>query len=311
MPDTTKEIQQAVLLIKAGKTVAFPTETVYGLGADAFNDKAVAEIFVIKGRPQFNPLILHFADMAVAEETVYFNDTARLLAQRFWAGPLTFVLPRKNKKISYLVSAGLETLAVRMPSHPIAKQFLQAVQVPIAAPSANISGTVSPTASAHVKDAFKNKVFVLEGGSSAVGLESTVLDLTSDNPVILRAGFITPEDISKVLDREVTISKGNPDAPHSPGQLLSHYAPILPVRINAAAKLYDNEAFIGFGKGYPFADLNLSKAGDLKEAAANLFSYLHILDDKEKYRSIAIAPIPEQGIGLAINDRIRRAAYPR
>lgn len=305
------DIEKACSLIKSGELVAFPTETVYGLGANAYDDKAVASIFETKGRPQFNPLIVHTFSVEEAKKVVAFNDRADRLVQKFWAGPLTLILPRKDKKISYLVSAGLDTLGIRMPSHPVAKRFLREVGVPVAAPSANISGTISPTTAAHVKESFKNKpVFVIEGGKSEVGLESTIIELTGDKPVLLRAGFITPEQISACLDEEVVISDGNPNKPHSPGQLLSHYAPSLPVRINATSRM-GKEAFLAFGKGFPDADMNLSENGDLREAAANLFAFLHLLDDKTKYDGIAIAPIENKGIGLAINDRIKRASYNR
>ncbi len=303
---------KAASLIKQGKLVAFPTETVYGLGANAYDDKAVASIFEAKGRPQFNPLIVHTFSVAEAEKIVFFNERAYKLVRAFWPGPLTLILPRKDKKISYLVSAGLDTLGVRMPSHPVAQAFLKSAGVPVAAPSANVSGTISPTTAKHVRNSFKNNndIFVLEGGKSEVGLESTIIELTGDKPVLLRAGFVTPEQISAVLGEEVVISDGNPDKPHSPGQLLSHYAPSLPVRINATEKKV-GEAFLAFGGGYSDADMNLSESGDLKEAAANLFAFLHLLDDKKKYDGIAIAPIKNEGIGLAINDRIRRASYPR
>lgn len=306
-----RDIQNAAAMIRSGELVAFPTETVYGLGANAYNDKAVAMIFETKGRPQFNPLIVHTFAIAEAEKTVHFNEKALKLAKKFWPGPLTLVLPRKDKRISYLVSAGLETLGIRFPSHSVARRFLEKVGVPVAAPSANVSGTISPTTAQHVRDSFKTeKLFILEGKKSQVGLESTILDLSAEKPVLLRAGFITPDEIARELDEEVIIFDGNPSKPHSPGQLLSHYAPSLPVRINASEKI-GREAFLAFGEGYPDADMNLSEKGDLREAAANLFDYLHILDNKSKYDGIAIAPIVNEGIGLAINDRIRRASYKK
>ena len=309
--ESNNAVEQAATLIQRGELVAFPTETVYGLGANAYDDKAVAGIFEAKGRPQFNPLIVHTFSVEEAEKIVHFNARAYKLVKAFWAGPLTLILPRKDKRISYLVSAGLDTLGIRMPSHPIAQRFLRAAKVPVAAPSANISGTISPTTSSHVKESFKdNPLFVIDGGRSAVGLESTIIELTGDKPVLLRAGFITPKQISACLDEEVIISDGNPHKPHSPGQLLSHYAPTLPVRINATSRI-GKEAFLAFGDGFPDADMNLSSTGDLKEAAANLFAFLHLLDDKTRYDGIAIAPIKNEGIGLAINDRIKRASYPR
>ncbi len=302
------DIQKAASLIKEGGLVAFPTETVYGLGANAYDDKAVAAIFEAKGRPQFNPLIVHVATVEAAREVVHFNAMAEVLAKQFWPGPLTFVLPRKDKRVSYLVSAGLETLAVRMPSHLIANKFLAACEVPVAAPSANISGRVSPTRYEHVAEALADKVgMILDGGASEVGLESTVVDLTTEVPVLLRAGGVTLEDLEKVLGQKVIVSgESAPAAPRSPGQLLSHYAPSLPVRINAEYAR-EGEAFLGFGK-CEGATLNLSKSGDLKEAAANLFAFLRLLDKAEDFSGIAVAPIPSVGIGLAINDRLRRAA---
>ena len=302
------DIQKAALLIKEGGLVAFPTETVYGLGASAYDDKAVAAIFEVKGRPQFNPLIVHVADLEVAREVVCFNSVAEVLAKKFWPGPLTFVLPKKDKRVSYLVSAGLDTLAVRMPSHPIARQFLAACEVPVAAPSANISGRVSPTKYEHVAEALADKVgMILDGGASEVGLESTVVDLTTNAPVLLRAGGVTVEELEEVLGQKIVISgESAPAAPRSPGQLLSHYAPSLPVRINAESA-HDGEAFLGFGE-CEGATLNLSKSGDLKEAAANLFAYLRLLDKGTDFKGIAVAPIPSVGIGLAINDRLKRAA---
>ena len=301
-------IQKAALLIREGGLVAFPTETVYGLGANAYDDKAVAAIFEVKGRPQFNPLIVHVAGLEAAREVVCFNAMAEVLAKKFWPGPLTFVLPRKDKRVSYLVSAGLETLAVRMPSHPIAKRFLAACEVPVAAPSANISGRVSPTRYEHVAEALADKIgMILDGGASEVGLESTVVDLTTEVPVLLRAGGVTVEELEEALGQKVIISgESAPAAPRSPGQLLSHYAPSLPVRINAEYA-HEGEAFLGFGE-CEGATLNLSRSGDLKEAAANLFAYLRLLDKAADFKGIAVAPIPSVGIGLAINDRLKRAA---
>lgn len=306
-----QDIKNASLIIKRGGLVAFPTETVYGLGANAFDDKAVAEIFICKGRPQFNPLIVHIASLKQAKDIVSFNDWADRLANAFWPGPITFVLPRKDERISLLVSAGLDTLAVRMPAHPVAREFLEATSLPIAAPSANISGTLSPTTADDVKSSLGDRVeMVLDGGSCEVGLESTIVDLTGDVPVLLRAGGITLEHLEDVLGFEVIVSAGNPNAPKSPGQLLSHYAPFRPLRINASEPR-DGEFFIGFGAGDKSAKapLNLSKRADLKEAAANLFSFLRLADKAEGYAKIAIAPVPKDGVGLAINDRLKRAQH--
>ncbi len=308
------DIRKAGEILRAGGLVAFPTETVYGLGANAYSDQAVAEIFAVKGRPQFNPLIVHVSSVNSAEEIVVFSDTATLLAKHFCPGPLTLVLPRKDTKISYLVSAGLDTVAVRMPSHPLAHALLLEAGVPVAAPSANVSGTLSPTCAEDVKASLGSRIdMILDGGASDVGVESTVLDLTSDTPALLRAGGVTVEEIEKVLGKTLLKSDSahkEVEVPRSPGQLLSHYAPKLPVRINVTEPLPD-EAFLGFGSLNKGEVLNLSPSGDLKEAAANLFRYLRRLDQPETFSGIAVAPIPAKGLGLAINDRLTRASFPR
>lgn len=304
-----ESIAEAVKRLKAGELVAFPTETVYGLGADAHNDTAVASIFEAKGRPQFNPLIAHIADKSWVEDFAVMTDIAKQLIEHFWPAPLTLVMKRAEKcPISYLVSAGLDTVAVRMPAHPAAREIIKAFGRPIAAPSANISGTISPTTAKHVSEGLGKKVpLILDGGACSVGLESTVLDVRGDIPVLLRAGGLTVEEIEKAIGMKIVFSENNPEAPRSPGQLLSHYAPSLPVRLNAS-KAREGEAFLGFGKAEN-ATLNLSPNGDLKEAAANLFSYMRALDNKQ-HTGIAVMPIPMTGLGLAINDRLKRAAYP-
>lgn len=303
-------ISEAARLIRDGELVAFPTETVYGLGADATNERAVAKIFEAKGRPHFNPLISHVLDAAEAQRFVRWNDTAEKLAASFWPGPLTLVLPRGvNSPIALLATAGLDTVAIRAPAHPMAQALIHASGRPIAAPSANRSGAVSPTLAEHVAQSLGDRVkLILDGGPCAVGLESTVLDLTAATPTLLRPGGATREEIEAVIG-PVALSNAIPsgDAAHkSPGQLASHYAPSRPVRLEAIAA-EAGEALLGFGPNAPTATLNLSPTGDLAEAAANLFAHLRALDSPGVTR-IAVMPIPQTGLGLAINDRLRRAA---
>jgi len=306
----TAIVERAAQLIRAGRLVAFPTETVYGLGADATQDRAVAAIFAAKGRPAFNPLIAHVLDAAEARRHVVWSDTAERLAAAFWPGPLTLVLPRvEGCRLSLLASAGLDTAAVRAPSHPIARDLIAASGVPIAAPSANRSGAISPTRPEHVVESLGDAVdLVIDGGPCDVGLESTVLDLTTPTPTLLRHGGTTREAIQTVIG---TVDEGPAigvaGTLHSPGQLESHYAPRAAVRLNATTA-EPGEAALGFGR---FAGaMNLSPSGDLVEAAANLFAMLRALDTPGISR-IAVAPIPENGLGVAINDRLRRAAAPR
>ena len=310
-------VARAALLLHQGKLVAFPTETVYGLGADATNDRAVAAIYAAKGRPQFNPLIIHVAETEALDHLIEWNETARLLASQFWPGPLTLVLPRqKNCPVSLLASAGMNTLAVRIPSHPVAQQLLREVRLPIAAPSANASGKLSPTTPFHVADSLGDEVdLILAGGKSQIGLESTVVSLISPKPLILRPGGVTKEQLEKHLGAidvvSETQSKNHLSSGHlSPGLLSSHYAPNLPLRLGADSIL-ENEALLAFGsdsfiKGGA-TRLNLSPQGDLHEAAANLFAMLRQLD-KPYFRRIAVMPIPSVGLGVAINDRLKRAA---
>ncbi len=316
-----KAICEAADIINQGGLVAFPTETVYGLGANALDSKAVARIFEAKGRPQFNPLIVHVADLETAQELAEFNDAALRLADKFWPGAITFILPhKKNSGLSDLCSAGLDTIAIRVPSHPVAQDILRRAEVPIAAPSANASGQPSPTAPIHVKQSLGDKVdMILAAGKCAVGLESTVIDLSIEAPVILRSGAITKEDIEAYIPN-VILKDETTNTPKSPGQMLKHYAPSIPVRINAV-DVKEGEALIGFGnlkfmaleKGGSAVDLpdtqirNLSEKGDLNEAAANLFAHLRELD-VPNHKAIAVMNIPANGIGLAINDRLSRAA---
>jgi L-threonylcarbamoyladenylate synthase len=306
-------IDEAARLIREGELVAFPTETVYGLGGDATNERAVAKIFEAKGRPQFNPLISHVLDAGEARRLVQWSDVADRLAARFWPGPLTLVLPRaKGSPIALLATAGLDTAAIRAPAHPMAQALIRAAGRPIAGPSANRSGAVSPTRAEHVAESLGDRVkLILDGGPCEVGLESTVLDLTTATPTLLRPGGATREAIEAVIG-PVTLSHAVPsgDAAHkSPGQLASHYAPARPVRLNATSVTAD-EGLLAFGPQPPAGAnqvLNLSVSGDLTEAAANLFAHLRALDQPANTR-IAVMPIPQTGLGLAINDRLRRAA---
>ncbi|MDH3262767.1 MAG: L-threonylcarbamoyladenylate synthase [Paracoccaceae bacterium] len=301
-------IARAAALLKAGELVAFPTETVYGLGADARDDRAVARIFEAKGRPRFNPLIVHVADLDPARRVAAFTPEAEALASAFWPGPLTLVLPLKPEAgISPLVTAGLDMVALRMPAHPLARALLAAFGGPLAGPSANPSGRVSPTRAEHVLDGLGGRIAaVLDGGPCAVGVESTIVGLDGAAR-LLRPGGLPAEAIEACLGRPL-VAAGEAARPTSPGQLASHYAPEAPLRLNAG-KTRPGEVLLGFGPGAAGARLNLSPAGDLVEAAANLFHYLRALDAEGK--PIAVSPIPETGLGRAINDRLRRAAAPR
>jgi L-threonylcarbamoyladenylate synthase len=314
VPATPDTIAQAGALITAGKLVAFPTETVFGLGADATQGKAVAAVFATKGRPAINPLIVHVPDIARAEAHALLDARAEELATRFWPGPLTLVLKRRpGSPISELVTAGLDSIAIRVPSHPVARALLAAAGRPIAAPSANRSGRISATTAIHVAEELGEAVdLILASGKSQLGVESTILDLTGPDAILLRPGAVTVEEIEEAIG-PVTLSEGNPDRPSAPGQLRRHYAPATKLRLNAAMA-DPGEALLAFGPN-PFAArhaakvLNLSDSGDLNEAAANLFAMLRTLD-AGLYHSIAVMPIPNSGLGLAINDRLARAAAP-
>ena len=302
-------IAQAADLLRQGELVAFPTETVYGLGGDARSDRAVAGIFAAKGRPSFNPLIVHLPDLAAAEAIAEFGPRARDLAAAFWPGPLPLVLPlRADAGISPLVTAGLSTVAIRVPAHPLAQRLLRAFGGPVAAPSANPSGRVSPTRAEHVLDGLSGRIAaVLDGGPCAVGLESTIL-LADPDPILLRPGGLPVEALEAELGTRLA-SAAPAAKPTAPGQLASHYAPDAAVRLDATSAR-DGEVLVGFGavKG----SLTLSDTGDLVEAAARLFQTLREADRLAGPGGhIAFAPVPDTGLGRAINDRLRRAAAPR
>ncbi|MEQ1718852.1 MAG: L-threonylcarbamoyladenylate synthase [Hyphomicrobium sp.] len=314
VPITAGTIAEAANLLRAGHLVAFPTETVYGLGADATNATAVARIFAAKGRPSFNPLIVHVPDLAAAERFGIFSGKARKLAAHFWPGPLTLVVERvPGSPIAELASAGLSTLALRAPNHPAAQDLLKACGLPLAAPSANRSGRITATEAPHVAgDLGAAVAMILDGGPTVHGLESTVVDATGETIVLLRPGAVTAEAIEDVLGQRITRAGGMSAKPASPGQLESHYAPNAGLRLNAT-EMREGEALLAFGP-QPLrtseTSLNLSPKGDLVEAAAHLFAYLRALDEKG-CATIAVMEIPSHGLGEAINDRLRRAAAPR
>ncbi len=315
-PPRLREIARAAQALRAGELVAFPTETVYGLGADASSDAAVAAVYAAKRRPRFNPLIVHVVGLQAAARLVMIDVRARALARAFWPGPLTLILPRRaDCPVSWLACAGLDTLAIRVPDHPMAQALLRAARIPIVAPSANRSGRVSPTRAEHVQAEFGPDVaMILDGGPCRVGVESTVVDLTAKRARLLRPGGIDKQAIEAVLEERLVrprMPRGDA-ARQSPGQLASHYAPRASMRLNAA-RPREGEAFLAFGEAPPSLggpSLNLSRTRDLGEAAANLFAMLRALDVKAT-RVIAVAPIPKRGLGLAINDRLTRAAAPR
>lgn len=303
-------IAKAAAILRVGGLVAMPTETVYGLAGDARNGTAVARIFQAKGRPHFNPLIVHVADMAMARTIARFDTRAEQVAAAFWPGALTLVLPvNPESGLSPLVTAGLETVAVRMPAHPLAQELIRAFGGPLAAPSANPSGKVSPTTAAHVHEGLSGRIeAVLDGGPCPVGVESTILGLDGA-PALLRPGGVPAEAIEAILG-PLPVG-GSAEKPNAPGQLLSHYAPDAPVRLNVTQP-DPEEIWVGFGPDCQGAALSLSETGDLVQAAAGLFQSLRDADRLSGgRRRIAYAPIPETGLGRAINDRLRRAAAPR
>ena len=317
-------IAAAAERLRSGGLVAFPTETVYGLGADATDDRAVARIFAAKGRPRFNPLIVHAPGLAAHRAWAVFDDRALRLAEAFWPGALTLVLPRTpDAPVSRLVSAGLDTVAVRAPDHPVARALMRDAGCPVAAPSANRFGKLSPTEARHVAASLGDAVdLVLDGGPCPGGLESTVLSLTGETPMLLRPGLVTRVPIQEIIGpvqvADPASAGTSPATPlESPGMLAAHYAPRARLRLGASDALEEGEALLAFGDapeagpagpaGYT-AVRNLSPAGDLTEAAANLFRLLHELDALDP-AAIAVSPIPEDGLGAAINDRLRRAAF--
>jgi len=310
---TPENLTEAARHLISGGLVGIPTETVYGLAADATNGKAVAQIYELKGRPAFNPLIVHVADVAAAEKLAIFDERAHFLAKRLWPGALTLVLPRRpDCFVASLATAGLDTIAIRIPDHGVTLDLLRLVGRPLAAPSANRSGHLSPSLPGHVALEFGNQLgIILDGGPCRVGLESTVLDLTGPHAVILRPGGITRETIEASIG---PVSAANPhtdEGPKSPGMLASHYAPNLPLRLDWTFPA-EKEALLAFGPLVPEGFetvLNLSETGDLHEAASNLFAFLHALDTP-LHSGIAVMPVPNQGLGIAINDRLKRAATP-
>ena len=313
-------VAAAARTLAEGGLVAFPTETVYGLGADAANPTAIAHLYQAKGRPAFNPLIAHVGDLAAARQIALFDTAATALAEAFWPGPLTLVLPKTDAcAVADLATAGLDTVAVRIPAHKIARDILRAFGGPVVAPSANISGHVSPTTAAHVLGDLDGRIdLIIDGGAVEVGVESTIVGCF-DEPMLLRPGGVPRTEIERVLDRVLKQPPADADSdsgqPLAPGMLASHYAPRAKVRLHAIS-LAPGEALLAFGLGAisgidgASRVLNLSERGDLSEAAANLFGHLRALDSQGAH-TIAVMPIPDHGLGEAINDRLRRAAVER
>jgi len=319
LPAGDAAVAEAARTLEAGGLVAFPTETVYGLGADATNPAAIARLYQAKGRPAFNPLISHVADLAAAEKIGRFEGEATRLARAFWPGPLTLVLPKtRDCAVADLATAGLDTIAIRVPSHPLARAILHAFGKPVVAPSANISGHVSPTTAAHVQSDLEGKIdLIVDGGPVEVGVESTIVGCF-DSPMLLRPGGLPREKIERVLGRALLQAPADEVSdsaqPLAPGMLASHYAPRTRVRLDATT-IAPGEALLAFGppvagSEHAAAVMNLSARGDLNEAAANLFGYLRALDARAA-ATIAVMPIPHHGLGEAINDRLRRAAVGR
>ncbi len=309
-PPDGEGVAIAARSLMAGELVAIPTETVYGLAANATDDKAVTSIFTAKNRPQFNPLIIHFADEDAVWSHVVPNETAKQLAAAFWPGPLTLVLPKRTSSpISTLAGAGLETLAVRVPAHPTTRLLLFTCKIPLAAPSANRSGEVSPTLPVHVINSLGNTIAgIVDGGPCDIGLESTVVGFENGSPTILRPGGLSAEEIESIVGP--SRNADNTTEVSAPGMLLKHYATRSPLRLNATA-VEPKEILLGFGlnmpRSAPQGSVNLSESGDVVEAARNLFRMLHEADSQNP-AGIAVMPIPEEGLGIAINDRLRRAA---
>jgi len=320
LPAGEAAVAAAALSLREGGLVAFPTETVYGLGADATNTSAIARLYQAKGRPAFNPLIAHVGDLRAAERIANLNAQAIALAEAFWPGPLTLVLPKTGDcNVADLATARLDTIAIRVPAHRVARAILHAFGGPVVAPSANLSGHVSPTTAAHVQSDLAGRIdLIVDGGPVAVGVESTIVGCFGE-VVLLRPGGLPRGEIERVLGRELAQPPGDADSgsgqPLAPGMLASHYAPRTKVRLNAC-NVEPGEALLAFGpvavSGVDAATsvLNLSARGDLNEAAANLFGYLRVLDTKGAH-TIAVMPVPHHGLGEAINDRLRRAAVAR
>jgi L-threonylcarbamoyladenylate synthase len=320
LPANEAAVASAARCLAEGGLVAFPTETVYGLGADATNPQAIARLYQAKGRPAFNPLIAHVSDLEAGMRLARFDARAIALARAFWPGPLTLVLPKtKDCTVADLATAGLDTIAIRVPAHPVAREILRAFGGPVVAPSANLSGHVSPTTAAHVQSDLAGRIdLIVDGGAVAVGVESTIVGCF-DAPMLLRPGGVPRGEIERVLGRTLLQPPEDADSvtdqPLAPGMLASHYAPRTRVRLNAE-RVEAGEALLAFGSGaIPGVDaatvvMNLSARGDLNEAAANLFGYLRALDTSGA-RAIAVMPVPHHGLGEAINDRLRRAAMGR
>jgi L-threonylcarbamoyladenylate synthase len=320
LPAGEAAVASAAHCLQQGGLVAFPTETVYGLGADAANAPAIARLYEAKGRPSFNPLIAHVGDVKAGRRIARFDSTAMRLAEAFWPGPLTLVLPRTSDcTVADLATAGLDTVAVRVPGHPLARAILRAFAGPVVAPSANLSGHVSPTTAAHVYSDLAGRIdLIVDGGAVTVGVESTIVGCF-DTPMLLRPGGLPRSEIERVLGHRLARPPEDADnetgQPLAPGMLASHYAPRTPVRLNAL-RVEAGEALLAFGPAsVPGADtatavMNLSERGDVAEAAANLFGHLRALDAKGT-RIIAVMPVPAHGLGEAINDRLRRAAVRR
>lgn len=311
-PPDKDRLAEAAERLRGGGLVAFPTETVYGLGGDASNPGAVAAIFEVKARPAFNPLIVHVTDLDAAKAFGRFNEHANTLADEFWPGPLSIVVPRSpDGAVCDLACAGSPTIALRSPAHPVAQALLNETGLPLAAPSANPSGYLSPTTAQHVAEAFADKdMLILDGGPCPIGLESTVVDCSQDGSVhLLRSGGVTLGDLRNAVGEIEVTSHAADGQPRSPGMLARHYAPRLGLRLNADS-VENDEALLAFGPVPPqgaMMTLNLSSSGDLLAAAANLFAMLHVLEQSGA-RRIAVMPIPESGLGRAINDRLRRGA---
>jgi L-threonylcarbamoyladenylate synthase len=320
LPAGAAAVAAAARSLAAGGLVAFPTETVYGLGADATNPAAIARLYQAKGRPAFNPLIAHVGELSAARQIAGFDATALALAEAFWPGPLTLVLPKTpDCAVADLATAGLDTVAIRIPAHPVARDILRVFGGPVVAPSANLSGHVSPTTAAHVQSDLAGRIdLIVDGGAVAVGVESTIVGCFLE-PMLLRPGGVPRADIERLLGRALVQPPEDTDSdngqPLAPGMLASHYAPRTKVRLNAI-HLEPGEALLAFGLGAisgidaASTVMNLSERGDLAEAAANLFGYLRTLDTKGAH-TIAVMPIPHDGLGEAINDRLRRAAVGR